>query len=1156
MSNYWNYMANISLTKSLEAYRVLNAPRELGTKASIGLDDPSNDNILFCDKFEIKQWENRTKLSPITIAPRVNGYKGGEFMGVGSLQDIKTIITDPNNQCPIDRTKNNLTQAESRTLKEWKMTRKLVFSTSDGYRPVGNSAYTQWNGFQVIDMDIHNYRIAKRLKYAIFHALKKCNWFYGITFSSSMQGLHIYTKIAVPNDIKDDVQRARLLFWTNFRHKYSFVYIACLSAMKELQGTEDEFTEDDLTKWMDFAMMRPAQGAFLGYDDTPYINARFAEDFIYICFDNIEDTGHPEIDWVTYPKLKQTFQRQEFFADEIGDTPVTDILNEKDEDGHLIDSVQVTGQKIHYKHAERWKLANTLVHLYGVQRGYSYLRAICSNNVKDKELQADCQTAARYNKDVDVWAVNRLNKNHGFNIKIKIEDKEIEEAELLNSVETLSNPNTICPSEKTVVFNIKKNQFLGNILNDIVSEFAYERITLIEAGPGLGKTEMVKQIVKGNKKVMLIMPFTSTIKSKVEKEKGWCYSYGSKMPNLDVEKGLALTLDKFSKLNVMDIKTHGFDYIFLDESHLLFMSEYRSIMAKVVDMVKNTEVPVIMMSGTPTGELVFFEGIKHIKVIKEETRKKELNVFMVDNTPNLLYHMCRGMANSIAKGRKVLYPSNEGMTHAKRIKAGIMWFLQNEHQDFHDLRLEYYKKSQVGEQFMDDVNFKRTIGDVEVLMCSSYLSVGVDILDRFDFDIYFGDLCTAAEADQWANRLRNNDLIVSLYIAKADADGNPRYINRYKPLNMKLDDEEIKDMHSILRICNASLERNPIITKYNSLVSNILSTNNYIEFDPITQKYYVNELAYKLVQFEHKIRDYQQQLPVFMKGMEEYGYHLHACDLGEFKIEGAEMFDNLKNMIKNSADEYTKEKAELTAEFLDFIEVNISAFRTAMEGHMDFYKSKNKWEVNEDESKILVKSIEVSERITPMFLSLNKQYEPKEVREIFEFCRRQNGSYNLAAVNRIRSLVNLLKSQNEERLDWPIEEYMNEVDKFVGSHDGKCHINEKNEFIQQFCERYASNNSKKEVQIGSSTITMKRMINVFDGIFRCIVNISRPNKKKIITMEKVDLLWQTRDEKFLNPMQGFNYNLTGFISDSISVINSTYKDLTPSEEISREELPF
>ena len=72
-------MASISLTKSLEAYRVLSAPREMGAKASFGLDDPSDDNILNCNKFEVGQWSNRMKSIPITISPKVSGFKGGPW---------------------------------------------------------------------------------------------------------------------------------------------------------------------------------------------------------------------------------------------------------------------------------------------------------------------------------------------------------------------------------------------------------------------------------------------------------------------------------------------------------------------------------------------------------------------------------------------------------------------------------------------------------------------------------------------------------------------------------------------------------------------------------------------------------------------------------------------------------------------------------------------------------------------------------------------------------------------------------------------------------------------------------------------------------------------------------------------------------------------
>ena len=200
-------------------------------------------------------------------------------------------------------------------------------------------------------------------------------------------------------------------------------------------------------------------------------------------------------------------------------------------------------------------------------------------------------------------------------------------------------------SKYTKNYHISSDQYLGHIRNQLLQDCG--RVTLIEAGAGVGKTEMVKQLVKDGKKIMMVMPFTSTIKSKIESDKNWYYSYGNRKPKLDIEGGLSLTIDKFSHLNLMDIKTAGFDYIFIDESHLMFQSEYRPVMPKVVEMIKNTEVPIILMSGTPIGELVFFPDIIHLKIIKDDNRIKKFNVYLVDSPSSLIYHVSKSMAKDI-----------------------------------------------------------------------------------------------------------------------------------------------------------------------------------------------------------------------------------------------------------------------------------------------------------------------------------------------------------------------------------------------------------------------------------------------------------------------------------------------------------------------------
>ena len=1065
---------DISLEQSLQAYRVMNTPTQYSWKQHWAQEEFDSNDMLELDEFDRKQYSKRLKECDISIMPNITSTSGSK----ATLHDLISILCDPQNK--------NLLKSK----------RKVVYSTSNGERPVGNKAYELWNGFQVIDMDIKDEAIAEHLKNVIFNKLYKCNWFLGVTKSASGQGLHIYTKISIPENDVEDVKKKKLLYLTNFRHKYSFVYLACLGELEALDKTKD-----DLLKWMDLAMFKPQQGAFIGYDEHPLINTRFFEDFIYVNFDNIEDIGHPDIDWITHPDLKLLFKRWEWFEDEDAQQLNVEVL-----DKPLLEFD--THSKVHYKHFERWRLANTLVNLYGREQGYKYLRLICANTIKDKELQADCMTAARHIKPVDPWAVNRLNSVHGFKIKLNIQDTSFDEAEIFNSMDKIENPTLIKESKDTKNYYLTKDQYLGNIRWQLLEDLG--RVTLLEAGAGVGKTEMVKQLVRDGKKIIMVMPFTSTIKAKVENDKDWYYSYGSRKPRLDVSAGLSVTVDKFSHMNLMDIKTSGFDYIFIDESHLLFMSEYRPVMAKIIEMIRNTEVQIILMSGTPSGELVFFPDIKHLRVIKEDVRQKEVKVNLVDSTQHLMFHMCRAMAQDIKNGKRILFPTNSGTLYSEQIKAGVTYFLQTDYADFEEVRLNYYKKSNVGEKFMDDVNFDKTIRDTQILLCSTYLSVGVDILDRYKFSIYFADLMMPQEVEQFANRLRSNDLFINLYVAKNDAEGNSRSIHKYKEMNLRLNDEEIKNVHSILRICNSMIERNPIEYKYNSLVSSIINDNKFIEYNDVENRYYLNEIAYKVIYFERKYREYVQQLPVLMKGMQAYGYQIHSKDLGETHVEGAEVFSDVKNMMRAAYDDRVALNTQHIEELLEIIEEDrLALYKDVLAGKYDIRKG-DEWRDDLTNHRLIVKNIEVFEKVVPIFLSLTKQYNVDQVREIFEYCRQKSGTFNFAAIKRIRTLVNILYNEKRERLDLPIKEFMEEAYEF--SDYKKCKKMELESFIKNFAVRYAIKASTNQILIDRSILTINDLVDKFMTIFKCLVKVSRPTKDGTITMDRIELLWKEKTD--------------------------------------------
>lgn len=1091
----------MTLEKALQAYRVMSAPAQMSYKygfadmarEELQLIHPGSCNALDLIAGAPAVWKvfkgSVLRENPITIAPSIRVPVGEKFE-TKYLSDLIEILTDPNNA--------NIKKDQ----------RKAIFSTNDGTRASGNSAFEKWNGFQVIDMDIKDEKIAKELKVHIFKTLCKCNWFFGVTLSASGKGLHIYTKIALPEG--EDFAKKKLTYLANFRHKFSFVYIACLSAMETIG-----FTKADLTKWMDLSMFRPAQGAFIGYDPNVLINVNFFEDFIYFSFDNVEDIGHPEIDWVTYPELKEAFARWEWFEESDDNTVEAKLLNNAAEaapDGQAHD-------KIHYKHNERWRIANTLVNIFAerddngniinVSVPIRYMRSVVSNKVPDKEIIADCQTAGRHGKPIDPWAVGRLNSVHGFNIKIDTDTPEFDGSNITKAMARVGNPNQLRKSKDYHTFNITKDQYLSDILPQLVDKFG--RITLIEAGPGLGKTEMVKRLVAKGKKVMMILPFTSIIKSKVETERGWYYAYGSRKPKLDVENGLALTIDKFSRLSPMDIEAAGFDYIFLDESHLLFMSEYRPIMPKVIDMIRNTRVPIVMMSGTPIGELVFFPDLVHLHVIKEETRKKEVQITVVDSTSTLFYHMCKEMANDIARGKRILFPSNEGTTYSRRVQAGVQYFLQIDHAIMDPLDLKYYKKSNVGDEFMDQVNFNKTIEETQVVMCTTYMGCGVDIEDKYEFQIYFSDLCTAAECDQWCNRLRNNDLLVKVFIAKNDADGNSREIHKFRPMSFQLDDEELKEVHSILRICNAMVERNPIEYKYNSVVQSIISDNRYIVYDEIKCKYYIDEIAYKTVVFERKYRDYAQQLPVFARGMECYGYSVSIKDLGEFSVTGPEIFRDIKNIVKLASDDQLNLNTQYIEELLDlFTETRMELYKEVMSGVYEVRKG-SVWKEDEDNKVMTVKSVEVFEKVVPIFLSMSKRFEIDTIKDIFEYCRTPQGRFNFAAIGRIRILINLIESDEAKNLDIPIKKFME--DSWHYADRVKTNKIEFGEWIDAHVQEYARQESTLDINILLSKNTIKRLTNVLTKIFKCLVKCTRPNKAGEFEMERMELLWEKK--KFL-----------------------------------------
>lgn len=979
-----------------------------------------------------------------------------------------------------------------------KINRRVIYSTTSNDRPIGDISYQTWNGLQIIDLDIKDAELSDKLKPLIFDELKKFNWFLGICKSASGKGIHVWTKIT---PISVEFKNKKIEYLCNFRHKYSYVYVVLDKYAKELG-----YSKESIIGFMDMAMSKPQQGSFIAYDKA-LLNTNFKDYRLDVNFEGAFDCGVSSVDWIAHPELKQIFSKLEWFNNDTFDNEVNielkDVSNLQERNPK-----RMKGAK-HYKHAQRWQLANTLTNLFGVDNAFKIMCEICKDT-STRELKGDVKTASIHNKPISIWAVKELNSQHGFNIKIDNNDvygektKQLEK-ELQESDKRCADPTKIL-NDKTdqVVLYIKSNQFLSHIKDDIIANLS--QITLLEAGAGYGKTEMIKSL---KAKTLLILPFTSTIKAKVEASavtKDWLYFYGNKRPttaDLMGNHNMSMTIDKFSRLNIYELDAANFEYIVIDESHLLFTSSYRDVMGPCIQRLANCKAKVIMMTGTPTGESVFFPNIKHIRVKKEDLRIKEFNLNYVVSRHEQMVEMTKSMAQDIMNGIRILFPTNNGVTYYEEIIGLVQEHLFEMHFG-RELKSFYYKKSNYGDQSMEDINRSSTVGENDIICCSTYLSVGVDICDKGKFSIYFDKLWIPQDIEQFANRIRNNDLYIKMFLPTKDNAGMP--INYYytEPLDLGFNKKDLLFARDLIRTCNDMLERNQEESKYSPLIQSLISSNRYLKYDENDCKYYIDETTYKLKVFEERYSNYSTQLEVMLEGIKYYGYDIKTSTntnaMSEEKIEW------LNEFIKTCKNKRFNEVTIETKEFLAHIDdTNIDKYRDLLRGNYELFKDE-KYEVDRIENKLYTKSIEILEKNAPIVISLYKYYDCETIRDIYDFCTEtKSNRINFSKLERIRQFANIQSAINKKRLDFPMLKYITEARKWALANPYTT-----KQDIDMFIATWSANycNMVEDVVVDDIQY-LESIRDNMQQLWPVIIVQGRP-RKNIIPIKPFELLWQTK----------------------------------------------
>ena len=1014
--------------------------------------------------------------------------------------------------------------------------RKVVYSTSSTLRPVGQTSFQTWNGLQIIDLDIKNNQITNPLKDILFKELSKFHWFLGICRSASKTSLQIWTNIT---PVTIDKSQRRVEYICNFRHKYSYIYIILLK-----YAVQFGYTKEDIFKYMDMAMCKPQQGIFISSDNA-YLSTNFYDTRLDVNFETAFNTGIESINWISHSDLKDIFAKLEWFT-------VDDFYESKHisvqqlENLNEYDMKKSKGKK-HYKHSQRWQLANTLTSLFGEAKAFEIFCNICSDTSK-RELKGDIKTAAIHNKPISKWAVMELNKQHGFNIKIKDDNTDIIDKiakEIENNDNDKLDPIKIL-NDKTehVTLYMTKDQYLSDIQDQIISNLSH--ITLLEAGAGYGKTEMIKGL---KAKTLLILPFTSTIKAKVEadeKTSDWLYFYGNKRPDLiDIlgTQNISMTIDKFSRLNVYELDTANFEYIVIDESHLLFTSSYRDVMGPCLQRLANCKAKIIMMTGTPTGEILFFPNIKHIKVKKEDIREKTCDFVLVPTATEQLYEMCDSIAQDILRGRKILFPTNKGNIYYEQILGIIHHILDKKYKSDRPIKSFYYKKAKYGEDAMEDINNNKTIGDYDIIFCTTYLSVGVDICDKYDFGIYFSDPLIPQDIEQYANRLRNNNLHIKMFLPYEDNNGFTIIQDNVKKLDLSFNQQDLIFARDLVKTCNDMLERNEEEAKYNPLISSLLATNKYLKYDENDCKYYIDETTYKLHVFEERYSEFGKQLSIMADGLRYYGYLTHIEKKTDRAVDNKEKIDEILRNCRNF--KFNEDTIKIKKFLNQLNDGNIDFYKELQKGNYAVFKDKDEKNVKiREENNLYVEDIEILEKHMPIISSLYKYYDCDTIRTIYEYCiDLKSNRLNVSKLRRIRSFVNIEMSRKKKRLDFPILRFIIDCRKWALDNPVTTKL-DIDMFLATWTCKYC--NSIKDIIIEDKAY-LNYMYEVVQEYWKIVIVQSNP-KSKNIHIHPFELLWETKNE--LTDIYG-NQNTKLFF---INELMNEQKPLDPNDA-EEESLP-
>lgn len=836
--------------------------------------------------------------------------------------------------------------------------RQQIYMTYDGIRP-SKEEYYKWNGLQVYDLDlkcwIHqsggdiNY-----LKEAIHNMLIDYHWYLWICTSASGNGLHIYTKVTPPHHVYTKAEENKYIsrYWhqVNYVTKLSNIYDV-LRRQHLIPGNGVDFTdffslkqgklvhqENDINenKYVDNVVSRITAGIRLAFDKNPLVNHNFIDLHVGLALgQTIDGYEYQEtIEFVLFRKNKQVDLINENLVVESAE----DYINKKNASTIDLSKFVTLGIDINeittlpknqINYVTRYNVCNSLASLFGkdgINIAHALLDSKANNNVG--EINSFYSCAISNGKEPSKLGLEILRKA-GIIKHIEPELLEITETgykfELKSQIEqALLNPLS------NIDYRLLTNQYLSDINNELLENLTGEKINIIFSPPGTGKTVWILNLARAGKRVLLVLPYISVIQNKVENDSTITSLFDTFYGQRDIKdithgRNAVTTFDKFARSSYEKI-SKMFDYIFIDESHLLFTSSYRiEATSNVIKKIKELfyissndpfAAKMILMTGTETGESHFFSKVSKITRITKPQLSKEMEFLICGDTLDSITRLASKGAKLLADGYKLMIPTNKGEIYSEKIIGMIEYLLQR------NLKYGYYKRSNTEQEICQLINNENSIGDYDIVFCSNYLSVGVDINDKLKAtgetikfaSLYLGNF-SGYEIEQFNARIRKTGIKSIFCITTNKLDGTTLDSILLEPdLLLRITDEDQLFFIDDKSVASAKTE---FIASYDPVLHKIVTPG----FSLLNGKIQFNLEEYELVSFENKYSICMEHPIKVARELAKYGYNISVST--EFEGLSDVEQGTLKKMgLEAARNEKVRKHNLLVGTYMDLINQN------------------------------------------------------------------------------------------------------------------------------------------------------------------------------------------------------------------------------------------